>query len=314
MARPYRLQAEDCFYHIMSRGDDKKKIFINEQDFIKFLDYLLSAKIKFKFYIYGYCLMPNHYHLLLETTQANISKIMQYINSSYTTYYNIKRKRCGHVFQGRFKSVVVDRDSYFLELTRYIHLNPVRAKIIEDPAKYYWSSYLGYLGNRDGLLNKDQIKLHLNMSISRYKRFVLAGVKNPKDPFKDIYGGFILGSTKFIKEKLKTLKHQIEGDDISYKKSINFVASKDNIIKVVTDKYHKTVNQIGSNKQRPMKEKKILLYLLRKYTGLTNKEIGIELGMKPMAVSKSVSRMEKLIAEDKTIKREVDRLMSSVKV
>ena len=108
MARPYRLQSEDCFYHITSRGDDRKKIFISEYDFTKFLEYLSVAKTKFKFYVYGYCLMSNHYHLLLETTQPNISKIMHYINGSYTTYYNIKRRRSGHVFQGRFKSIVVD--------------------------------------------------------------------------------------------------------------------------------------------------------------------------------------------------------------
>jgi REP element-mobilizing transposase RayT len=140
MARPYRLQAENCLYHITSRGDDRKKIFLSETDFEKFLEYIKVAKDKFKFYLYAYCLMNNHYHLLIETTQSNLSRIMQYINTSYTIYYNGKRKRSGHLFQGRFKSIIVEADSYFTELTRYIHLNPVRAKIVDSPGIYRFSS------------------------------------------------------------------------------------------------------------------------------------------------------------------------------
>jgi REP element-mobilizing transposase RayT len=308
------LQSEDCFYHITSRGDDRKKIFISEYDFAKFLEYLSLAKTKFKFYIYGYCLMSNHYHLLLETTQPNISKIMHYINGSYTTYYNIKRRRSGHLFQGRFKSVVVDKDSYFLELSRYIHLNPVRAKIVDNPAKYRWSSYPAYLGKRDALLDRDRLKQCLDMNTSQYERFVLKGIKDLRDPFKNVYAGFLLGSVKFIKEKLENLRHQIEGDEISHKQTIARTTSKNDIIKDVIDKYHKTIEQIRISKHRPMKEKNLTVYLLRKFTSLTNKEIGLELGMKPMAVSKSALRMGQLIGQDKGLKREAEEIMSTIKV
>lgn len=308
------MQSEDCFYHITSRGDDRKKIFISEYDFTKFLEYLSVAKTKFKFYVYGYCLMSNHYHLLLETTQPNISKIMHYINGSYTTYYNIKRRRSGHVFQGRFKSIVVDKDSYFLELSRYIHLNPVRAKITDNPAKYRWSSYLVYLGKKDSLLDRDRVKQCLDMNTGQYERFILEGIKDPRDPFKNVYAGFLLGSVKFIKEKLEDLRCQVEGDEISHKQTIRLTASKDDIIKAITDKYRKTIEQIRISKHRPMKEKNLAVYLLRKYTSLTSKEIGIELGMKPMAVSKSALRMVRFISQDKGVKREVEEIMSTVKV
>lgn len=148
MARPYRLQIEDGFYHVTSRGDDRKPVFKSEYDYRKFLEYLITAKEKFKFYVHAYCLMTNHYHLFLETTQANLSKIMQYINTAYTIYYNIKRKRVGHLFQGRYKSILVQADAYYSELTRYIHLNPVRAKIIDNPQKYLWSSYNSYIKDK----------------------------------------------------------------------------------------------------------------------------------------------------------------------
>ena len=145
MARPYRLQDANCFYHITSRGDDRKKIFISKNDYEKFLEYLLIAKSKYKFNLFAYCLMSNHYHLFIETLEPNLSKIMQYLNGSYTAYYNTKRQKTGHVFHGRFKSIMVDTDTYFLELTRYIHLNPVRGKIVESPIDYPYSSYKGYL-------------------------------------------------------------------------------------------------------------------------------------------------------------------------
>ena len=107
MARAVRLQAEDCFYHITSRGDDRKPIFRSERDYQKFLEYLALGREKYKYYVHVYCLMTNHYHLLIETTLPNLSRIMQYLNTSYTVYYNVKRKKSGHLFQGRYKSIIV---------------------------------------------------------------------------------------------------------------------------------------------------------------------------------------------------------------
>jgi len=312
MARPYRLQGEDCFYHIFSRGDDRKKIFISERDFEKFLEYIVQAKAKFKFYVCGYCLMANHYHLLIKTTQANISRIMHYINSSYTTYYNRKRKRCGHVFQGRFKSLVVDTDSYFLEVSRYIHLNPVRAKKVKSPEKYCWSSYSGFLGKKDLCLDKDKVGQYLDMDKKNYRRFVLEGIEKNIDPFKNIYAGFLLGSAKFIKEKLKDLGNQVEGKDVAHKQTIIRSISKDDIMKAVADKYKKTIEQICVSKSRPKKAKHVAIYLLRKYTELTNKEIGNEFGMKFSAVSKAALRIEQLIKQDKKLKQKVENIMSIV--
>ncbi len=212
MARPYRLQGENCFYHITSRGDDRKKVYINEYDFKKFLEYLLRAKERFNFCLYAYVLMPNHYHLLIETRKPNLSRIMQYLNTAYTTYYNIKRKRCGHLFQGRYKSILVDKQGYFLELSRYIHLNPVRAKLVKSPEEYKWSSYKGYISKKgDGYIDKDQIKNTLDMNEARYRQFVLNGMETEQvNPLKGIYAGFMLGPTSFIKEKLQDLKIQVE--------------------------------------------------------------------------------------------------------
>lgn len=313
MARPYRLQSEDCFYHITSRGDDRKKVFISDRDYEKFLDYLLTAKQRFKFHVYAYCLMTNHYHLLLETTQANISKIMHYINGSYTTYYNTKRKRCGHVFQGRYKSLVVDRDGYFQELSRYIHLNPVRAKITSTPDKYRWSSYMGYLGKNDPVIDQDKIKQIMDMSKGHYQRFVLDGLNNATDPFKDVYAGFILGSVKFIKEQLKNLRNQVERADISFQKDIVCDVEMEEIVKKVGSRYGVALETIYASKKKPVLAKKVAIYLAKKLTALKNTEIGERFGITYSAVSKAMTDVGRLMVKSQEVKHDIDGLISHFK-
>jgi hypothetical protein len=257
--------------------------------------------------------MSNHYHLLLETQQANISKIMHYLNGSYTTYYNIKRKRCGHVFQGRYKSIVVDRDSYFLELSRYIHLNPVRAKMIKLPDEYRWSSYNGYLGEKNSVLDYDKIKQVLGMSKENYRRFVLDGLDNTDNPFKGVYGGFLLGSTKFIKEQLKNLRNQVEGGNLSYRNDIERDVEMKEIVKEVGNRYDIDQEDIYASKKKPILAKKVAIYLAKKLTALKNAEIGEQFDLTYSAVSKATADIERSITNDKKMKCEIDKLISHFK-
>jgi len=314
MSRPYRLQAENCIYHITSRGDDRKKIFISEIDYQKFLEYIQLAKEKFKFYFYAYCLMGIHYHLLLETTQANISRIMQYINTSYTVYYNIKRNRCGHLFQGRFKSILVEADSYLLELTRYIHLNPVRAKMVDNPEEYRWSSYREYIKpSKESIIDKIQRDCYFKLSSEKYKQFVLDGLNNPSNPFSMVYAGFILGREKFIKDTLGILKVQVEGEDVAHKKLIQSVMPED-VIKEVALFYKKEPDVLRKAKNKPLLAKKVAVYLMKKLTSLTNIEIGNEFGISYTAVSKAAKDIEGLRLKDKRVCVDVGRIVSRFKV
>ena len=121
MARPLRIEYAGAFYHITSRGNERKDIFKNERDFERFLTYLETAVQRYKAVIHVYCLMSNHYHLLLETPMGNLSQIIRHINGAYTTYYNTKWQRAGHLFQGRYKAILVEADEYAGELSRYIH-------------------------------------------------------------------------------------------------------------------------------------------------------------------------------------------------
>ena len=159
MARPLRICYPGAFYHVTSRGNEQKKVFKSRTDREKFLEYLDSASIRYGAVIHVYCLMDNHYHLFLETPSGNLPQIMRHINGAYTTYFNVKRERSGHLFQGRYKAILVDADEYAKELSRYIHLNPVRANIVKRPELYEWSSFQAYIGEKEspGWLNRDII-------------------------------------------------------------------------------------------------------------------------------------------------------------
>ena len=141
MARPLRIEYEGAFYHIVQRGLERREIYKDEKDKKRFLTYLSGAQEKYKSIIHSYVLMDNHYHIILETPGANLTKVMHYINASYAAYYNARHKRVGPLYQGRYKSIIVQEDEYLKLLTSYVHLNPVRAKIVGDPGEYEWTSY-----------------------------------------------------------------------------------------------------------------------------------------------------------------------------
>ena len=314
MSRPYRLQGEGLLYHITSRGDDRKKIFLNETDFRKFLEYLGKAKERFKFFLHAYCLMGNHYHLLLETTQANLSRIMQGLNTAYTVYYNVKRKRSGHLFQGRYKSIHVDKDSYLLELTRYIHLNPVRAKIVDKPEEYQWSSYREYLKDgKEGFIDKAELFRYFKLSPIQYRKFVMDAIGKSTNPLADIYGGFILGKAAFIKDTLALLKEKVEGGDYAHKKTIESV-DPGSITQEVASYYKQDLEALRKAKKKPLLARKVAVYLLKRLTALTNKEIGMEFGIGYSGVSWIAQDVERLIREEKMIKDDIGVIISHLKV
>ena len=136
MTRAWRIEYEGALYHVFSRGNEKQNIVIDDDDRELFLATAGEMVERFAIDLFAYVLMDNHYHLLLETPSGNLSQIMRHINGAYTTYFNAKRARAGHLFQGRYKSILVDIDEYAQELSRYIHLNPVRAKMVEIPEQY----------------------------------------------------------------------------------------------------------------------------------------------------------------------------------
>ena len=141
MARPLRIEYAGAVYHVTSRGDRRKDIFEDNQDRLLFLSILESIIKRYNWLCHSYCLMDNHYHLLIETPDANLSAGMRQLNGFYTQVYNRRHRKPGHVFQGRYKAIVVQKENYLLELCRYVVLNPVRAGVVKKIEAWRWSSY-----------------------------------------------------------------------------------------------------------------------------------------------------------------------------
>jgi len=160
MARPLRIEFPGAIYHVTSRGDRREPIFDDDADRETFIDVVARALMRFDACALAFCLMDNHYHLVLHTRRANLSALMQQINGVYTQAYNRRHAKVGHLFQGRFKAILVDRDAYLLEVCRYVDLNPVRAAMVGDPAQWPWSSYCAHTGLATALPWLDTPALH----------------------------------------------------------------------------------------------------------------------------------------------------------
>ena len=313
MARPLRIEFEGAVYHVTARGNERRKIFFSKRDYERFKEYLSEAKEKYRFILHGYVLMTNHYHLLIETPEKNLSKIMHYINSAYTTYTNVKRKRSGHLFQGRFKSIVVDKDSYLLELSRYLHLNPVRAKMVEKPEAYPYSSYRGYISaHGEGHVTRSTILEMFNTkeseAIKRYRTFVEAAIgEDAESPIKKVYGGMILGSEGFIRSILGKIEEgELEKEALSYRKALRAPYGVDEVISTVCRHYGIAREEITSCSQGV---KKMCLYLMKKHTNATTREIGSQLGdMKYEALAKMYQRFVKELVDNDQLRREAGGL------
>jgi putative transposase len=218
MVRPLRIEYPGCMYHITARGNGRGVIYLCEEDRILFLDLLCKVKYIYSWEIYSYCLMDNHYHLLIETPLGNLSKGMHYINGVYSQKFNKKYNRVGHVLQGRYKSILVDKDSYFLELARYIVLNPVRAFMVSNVSEWQWSSYLATCeeGASQSLVNTDYLLSNFatsrNLAISKYKQFVADGVDS--NPFDDLKNQIFLGSEKFVTKMQENIDSGMDLIDI----------------------------------------------------------------------------------------------------
>jgi putative transposase len=202
MARPLRLEFANAVYHLTSRGNARQGIFFNDGDRELFLQTLAHVVSRYSWICHAYCLMANHYHLLIETPKANLSIGMRQLNGVFTQSFNRRHKRVGHLFQGRFKAVLVEKESYLLELCRYVVLNPVRVKGGTKTAAWKWSSYRATAGlasvpeflSTDWLL--EQFGKNRRVAQKRYREFVRDGITNR--PWDQLKGQIYLGSDKFI--------------------------------------------------------------------------------------------------------------------
>lgn len=207
MARRPRLEVEGGLYHLITRGVDRRDIFHDRGDFERFITLLGTQKDKLPFYLYAYCLMTNHIHLLIERRTDDVGRIMHRVLTGYTQYYNRKYRRSGHVLQGRHKAILCQSDPYLAELVRYIHLNPVRAKMVERVEDYPYNSHRAYIGlEAVGIVDVDPVLRRFGpkkeLARERYLQFMGAGIGlGSQDRFYKTEHG-LLGSEEFVDEMI----------------------------------------------------------------------------------------------------------------
>ncbi len=244
MGRPLRLEFPGAVYHITSRGNERKDIFLEDKDRFQFLDILKDYHDRYNILIHGYVFMSNHYHLILETPKGNLLKVMHGINSRHTGYFNRRYNRSGHLFQGRYKALLVDKDVYLVELSRYVHLNPVRAGVVEKPEQYKWSSYGGYIGK---VKEEDWVEYSWILSQfgekkspsqQKYREYTEKGLKeNQKSLFDKLWGQVVLGGEEF-QEKIKgMLKGKPVSIETACRKRLEETITYSEIIEAVAKKF-----------------------------------------------------------------------------
>jgi len=284
MARPLRIEYPGGVYHVTSRGNARQAIFADDPDRGAFLELLGRVIERFNWLCHAYCLMGNHYHLLIETPEGNLSSGMRELNGRYTQTYNRRHGRVGHLLQGRYKAIVVDRDSYLLELCRYIVLNPVRTGVVKGPQAYRWSSYGATCGgvaapkwlHTDWLLQ--QFAKTRASAVRRYVAFVGQGVE-VESPWNELRGQVLLGDESFAARIGRDLAKMSEWREVPRRERYAHRPSLGALF--------------GAEENDSLAERDERIWRANREYGYSLSDIGRSLGLHYSTVSKAVARYER---------------------
>ncbi|MEI6614468.1 MAG: transposase [Chrysiogenales bacterium] len=317
MSRPLRIEYENAFYHVIARGERRDAIFNYPSDKEKFLVKLGETAEKYRLLVHAYVLMDNHYHVLVETPQGNLSQAMHYLNASYSNWFRRKYDIVGSVFQGRYKAVLVEKDEYLQILSAYIHLNPVRAGIVEEPSQYEYSSYRFYTlkSKQPAFLRIDDLLGMFNGNRSEYRRFVAGYSKHGTEIDTEvIYGkNSLLGSVGFLRMAFKKMKNAGEMIDEREQPDVRDMSlvNADDIMEIMFVDMRIAEDAIWQ-RRRGNVYRKLLLYGLWQHTANSLKQIGEIMKMDYAAVSAMVRIFKKEIEADKASRLLAKKLAGEV--
>lgn len=316
--RPLRIEFEGAWYHVMNRGANHQNIFTTDEHREIFLSLLEDITIKFYIEVHAYCLMDNHYHIIFKTPFPNLGKVMQHLDGVYTQRFNRSSNRDGPLFKGRYKAILVDADSYLLQLSRYIHLNPVESKICQNPRDYQWSSYRFYLQliNKPKWLNCDII-LELmdgdNLQKS-YMDFVLNGLDNEIANFyQKQVSPVILGSDSFVKKHLRLLSEKINGACSADIKRCQKFPDITCIMNTVKKYYQVDIQTIFSTTTGRLNIHKMIVIFLARHLGqLSHQKISEYFSLKPVSISSALKRFDLIKHNNQKLKDDIEILTNLI--
>jgi len=285
MARPLRIEYDGALYHVTSRGNARKAIFKDDEDRELFLDTLTKVNERYNWLCHAYCLMNNHYHLLIETPDGNLSKGMRHLNGIYTQRYNKRYKRTGHIFEGRYKAIIIQKESHLLAVCRYVVLNPVRARAVKHPEEWKWSSYKATAGSErsHNSLTADCILAQFEGEKRRaereYREFVMSGIGEEK-LWTKVKGQSVLGESDFVERLIGYVKKNKDIKEIpKHQRYIN----------------RPSLNELFNEKTLRQKQKRNrkMVEVVYEY-GYNQKEIADHLGMHYSTISRLINRESKI--------------------
>lgn len=316
MARPLRIEFPGALYHVISRGNERRVIVRDDRDREKRLHWLQRTVEIYGWRLHAFAVMRNHEHLFVETPQANLSAGMQFLNGSYTSYFNRRHRRVGHLFQGRFKGHLIEADGYFLEVSRYIHLNPVRAKAVERPEEYPWSSYRGYCQARHAIPWVEcgrvlgEFAAKERQARRGYVRFVLAGLNDPpQSPFAELSGGLLLGSASFVEKISQRLQKQAESKGTPELRRLRGRPSLARIMAVVARHFGGRASDWSPGRRSDDLGRAAAAYLGRYRFGHSGTETAAALGYRsPSSVSHAIGRIE----ADESLREKLEAIASEL--
>jgi REP element-mobilizing transposase RayT len=321
MARPWRIEYEGAYYHVFSRGNEGRDIFYDEKDRKIFLGRLGEMSNRFEIDVYAFVLMANHYHLLIQTKLANLSRAMQWIGVSYTRRFNNRHSRSGHLFQGRFKSIVVENDAYVVELSCYIHRNPLRAGIVKRLMDFKWSSYPVYAYGRKGpeWLKTDLILSFFSGGRSRqaYRDKVQHYAKEEKSVLEDFRHGLIVGTHQFVDKIKAQYVLQVPHQEIPQQKGlvgrINtklFLEQVSRLFNCEVHRFKRAGRLFGEDKDL----RDLLVFFLWERGSYTNREIGEVFSLGYTSVSHIVKKVKNHLKANSKYGKMYDSINSQIKM
>jgi putative transposase len=304
MARKPRISYPGALHHVIVRGNHKEEIFLYDRDRKKFIALLEEYHERYLFKCYAYSLMPNHIHLLIEEGDIPLAKIMQGINQSYTQYFNTRYEKVGHLFQGRYKPILVDKERYLLVVVRYIHLNPMRALLVKRPEDYRWSSHRIYISSEEeSFIDKDFVlSLFGNTrkeAVQRYITFIYEGIGQKASP--EFESGNFLADDEFIENVIKK-------NDYCCKEKAE--VSLDDIAAIVAETFNIDKQQVFSKSQRVRVSfvRGVIGYLAREIADISTKEIGNFFHRDPSTLTYSIQGVIRKMKNDSEISEKIQEL------
>jgi REP element-mobilizing transposase RayT len=316
MSRPLRIQYPHAVYHVTARGNDRKAIVRDDEDRNRFVQTLADMVEQYHILCHAWVLMDNHYHLLVETPDANLSRAIRHLNGVYTQAFNRRHHRVGHLFQGRFKAILLDKEAYLLELGRYVVLNPVRAGVVQHPRSWRWSSYRATVGETpapawltvDWLLS--QLAGQRNRAREVYRRLVNEGMKQGESPWAKLKGQIYLGDDSFLKK----IQHRLERKKDSEIPMMHWQPGApgiEDLLNRVAKIYGEKVSEVVKPTRRPSEARQAAIYLARRVAGLELKAIAKIFGMGYTGVSRRVGEFSRRSEKDNSLGKRIRDVMDA---